>query len=81
METGVKCIYEENKNIYDNLMVEQEWDKRIIANDLEMMLYAYQQTQGRPTDAYQSYKTVQDLNMVISSCIANKKDLYEEDKQ
>ena len=81
LETGVKCIYEENKNIYDNLMVEQEWDKRIIANDLEMMLYAYQQTQGRPTDAYQSYKTVQDLNMVISSCIANKKDLYEEDKQ
>lgn len=78
-ETGVKCRDGDYKNMYDNLMAEVEDDKPIIANDVEMMLYAYQQGKGRPTDAYQSYRTVKDLNMLISSVISNKNDLYVED--
>lgn len=77
-ETGVKCQDWFYYNMYDNLMKQEEWDKPIVANDLEMMLYAYQTGSGKPWESLQSYKTVEELNMMISPCIKNQKDLYDD---
>lgn len=77
-ETGVKCNDGGKSMEYDNLMKQVEWDKPIVANDLEMMLYAYQQGKGRPWTLYQAYKTVKELNMIISPCIKNQIDLFDD---
>lgn len=77
-ETGVACQDWGYKGSYDNLMKQQEWDKAIIVNDLEMMLYAYQMSEGKPWDSLQCYKSVEILNMLISPCIKNQTDLFED---
>lgn len=77
-ETGIKCDDPFNSGSYDNLMKQVEWDKPLVANDLEMMLYAYQQEKGRPWVSYQSYKTVKELDMIISPCIKNQIDLFDD---
>lgn len=75
-ETGVKCKDKENKGSYDNLMKEKEMKTPLVPNDLQMMLYAYHNNDGRPWENSECYKSVEKLEMEISTCIENTTDEY-----
>ena len=51
------------------------------SNDIEMMLYAYSLSQGRPWRNLQSYKTNPKLGTVFSDVIKNRNDYYVEEKK
>lgn len=63
---------------YDNIMVERKRDKYLMPNDLEMMFQAYMNSKGKSWmyDFLQSYKTNEDVKIVISDCILNHFDHY-----
>ncbi len=61
---------------YDNIMVQREWDKYLVPNDLEMMLYAYLISEGKSWRCLQKYKTNEDAQIEISDCILNHLDHY-----
>ena len=53
----------------------------LLPNDIEMMLYAYSLSQGRPWRNLQSYKTNPKLGTVFSDVIKNRNDYYVEEKK
>lgn len=59
-------------------MVERKRDKYLMPNDLEMMFQAYMNSKGKSWmyDFLQSYKTNEDVKIVISDCILNHFDHY-----
>lgn len=61
---------------YDNIMVENDLQRSILPNDLEMMLEAYQMTAGRPWLDLQSYKTyyLNGYAYYLSTCIRDSSD-------
>lgn len=75
-ETGVPVTGSAGQ--YDNLMVEREMDKYLMPNDLEMMFQAYLISEGRGKH-YESYKTNENAKTVISDCILNQFDHYDDE--
>lgn len=75
-ETGVPLTGSTGQ--YDNLMVERELDKYLMPNDLEMMFQAYLISEGRGKH-YESYKTNENAETVISDCILNQFDHYDDE--
>ncbi len=71
-ETGV--LHDEEKQQYDNLMVQREWNKYILPNDIEMMLRAYDISKGKSALGKQWYKTNEAIGIEISPCILNVED-------
>lgn len=63
---------------YDNIMTERVWDKYLMPNDLEMMFQAYVISEGRGGN-YQAYKTNENAKTVISDCILNQFDHYDDE--
>ena len=63
---------------YDNIMAERVINKFLMPNDLEMMFKAYAVTEGKSWTHLQMYKTNADLNMVISDCILNQTDYFDD---
>lgn len=71
-ETGV--LHNLKKQQYDNLMVERDWNKYILPNDIEMMLKAYDVSKGKSASRLQWYKTNEEIGIEISPCILNIED-------
>ncbi len=71
-ETGV--LHDAKQQQYDNLMVQRQWDKYILPNDIEMMLKAYGISKGKSALGKQWYKTNEELGIEISPCILNIED-------
>lgn len=78
-ETGVpEKLY---PGSYDNIMTERVWDKYLMPNDLEMMFQAYLLSEGKSWtyEFLQSYKTNENAETVISDCILNQFDHYDDE--
>ena len=71
-ETGV--LHDAEKQKYDNLMVQRQWDKYILPNDIEMMLRAYGISKGKSALGMQWYRTNEEERIEISPCILNIED-------
>ena len=73
-ETGFKY----GRNKYDNIMKNHDYCKKVGANDIEMMLVAYDKINGVSFFASQSYKDYKGHK--FSEAIRNRID-YQEDKR
>lgn len=74
-ETGVpEKVYPGN---YDNIMRQRIWDKYLMPNDLEMIFQAYLLSEGRGRN-YQACKTNENAGTMISDCILNQSDYYDD---
>ena len=80
-ETGIFYKKYKKGTRYDNIMVEITEKEYLLPNDIEMMLYAYSLSQGRPWRNLQSYKTNPKLGTVFSDVIKNRNDYYVEEKK
>ena len=80
-ETGIFYKKYKKGTRYDNIMVEITENEYLLPNDIEMMLYAYSLSQGRPWRNLQSYKTNPKLGTVFSDVIKNRNDYYVEEKK
>lgn len=80
-ETGV--VESKEAGSYDNIMVERTRDKYLLPNDLQMMFKAYSDSnpKGMSWCGQQAYKTHNNGEIVISDCILNQKDNYDDTKE
>ena len=80
-ETGV--IESEEDGSYDNIMVERKEDKYLLPNDLQMMFKAYSDSKpkGKSWCGQQAYKTHDNGKILISDCILNRVDNYDDTRR